>query len=604
MQLLKKIAFLFICSLTFVGSQLFAQQYLELVENKGQWHESIAFKGELTNGSFAILKNGGYRLMLHHSDDLKAITAYFHGHSSHLHEPPIAKPKARTSTAVSASNKEFPDQLVLRSQVIEATFINAQPSPEAMPDKPLNSYNNYFIGNNPQKWASECKIFTAVTFKNLYPNIDIRYYTNNGQLKYDLIIHPGADPSNIAILYDGANSVAVKKEELVLATAVGDIKEAKPYTFQPSSSGRKEIPVSYKVRGNLLKFQINDTYNPQLPLIIDPQLVFSTFTGSTASNWGFTATYDYLGNFYSGGIVFGVGFPQTNGFFQSNFAGGNTLTGESSGFDIGIMKFNPRATARLYSTYLGGSGNEYPHSLVCDASGQLIMAGRATSTDYPTTRPSYGPGGGTYDIVLSKLNERGTQMVGSLRIGGTGSDGVNIANKYPVVNTNAVTSLRRYYGDDSRSEVIVDDADNVYLSSSTQSTDFPTTANAVQRTNGGANSLGRAQDGVFIKLNPDLTNILYSTYLGGNDDDAAFVLAINPLNNDVYVAGGTASRNFPGDKNGVLFPNYRGQAADGFVAVFSNDGSQLKRSSYFGTDGAENVYGIQFDRFGFPYIMG
>src|SRR5690606_32640004 len=108
--------------------------------------------------------------------------------------------------------------------------------------------------------------------------------------------------------------------------------------------------------------------------------IFCSFTGSQSDNWGYTATYDAGGNLYAGGIVFGSNYPVTTGAFQTVWAGGGN-TGESTGFDIGIMKFSPQGNQRIYATFLGGSGNEQPHSMVVNAAGELVVAGRTTSTN-------------------------------------------------------------------------------------------------------------------------------------------------------------------------------------------------------------------------------
>jgi gliding motility-associated-like protein len=367
-----------------------------------------------------------------------------------------------------------------------------------------------------------------------------------------------------------------------------------------------DVPASFELKGNIVRFRLSGAYNKSATLVIDPSLVFSTFTGSTADNWGYTATYDGKGNFYAGGIVFGAsgqGFPVSNGAFQQSFQGGNTLTGEPSGFDIAIIKFDPSGINRVYATYLGGTaGNEQPHSLVVDAAGNLVIAGRTTSSDYPVkgALKTYGPLGGRWDMVLTKLNATGTDLVGSIRIGGKGDDGVNIVHKYTKLGPE---SINRNYGDDARSEVILDAAGNIYFASCTQSSDFPTTSVSNQTTLGGTNAQGRAQDAVLLKLAPDLSAVSFSIIIGGNDDDAAFVLALNPADNHIFMAGATASTNFPGNKAGVKYPVYQGGISDGFVAEFTNSGVFVK-DSYFGTPGVDIIYGIQFDKFGFPYISG
>ncbi|HEX8357295.1 MAG TPA: PKD domain-containing protein, partial [Segetibacter sp.] len=185
---------------------------------------------------------------------------------------------------------------------------------------------------------------------------------------------------------------------------------------------------------------------------------------------------------------------------------------------------------------------------------------------------------------------------GSRKIGGKGIDGVNIRPKF--IEPEGVESIRRNYGDDARSEVILDNNGNVWLGSNTRSADFPVTPNAFQQ------SLGGKQDGVIIKASPDLSTILMTSFLGGSENDAAFVLALNPSDNTLYVGGNTESRNLPGSTAGVLFPSFQSGATDGFVSIISNDGGSILKTTYIGTNGIDMLYGIQFDRFAFPYIMG
>ncbi len=556
-------------------------QYLEFVENKGQWNSNIDFKGNFVSGAIALKKDGGYRMLQHNADDLQKLQDFYHPHGKSLNK-----------------NSNSVKNIDLHSNVYEVSFVNSNPNPIPVPEKKIETYNNYYLDNDPSKWASNCKIYQAITYKNIYPNIDVRYYTGSGTLKYDFIVNPGGNPKQIILQFDGVEELKIKNKNLHIKTSVNEEKELSPYTFQPSNNGKKEINCKYKLTGRILSFDV-DNYDNTIPLIIDPIKVFSTLTGSSADNWGFTATYDGQGNFYAGGIVFGGGFPITNG---STFQGGvNSEDGNI--YDMAIIKFNPQGTTSIYGTYIGGSlGNDQPHSLVVDGNGDLIIAGRTNSNNYPITFPKFGPCGNR-DIIITKLNSLGNIMA-SIKIGGTEDDGMNIKPKYS--NTPKGTlSLNRNYGDDARSEVIVDDAGNILLASCTQSTDFYITANAFQNINGGAASpMPRKQDAVLIRITNDLSSITTSTYLGGDNDDAAFVLAIHPKNKNIYIAGGTASFNFPGDKTGVLNNTFAGGDCDGFVSILNPDGTQLLKSCFFGTTGSENIYGIQFDKNGFPYIMG
>jgi gliding motility-associated-like protein len=350
------------------------------------------------------------------------------------------------------------------------------------------------------------------------------------------------------------------------------------------------------VTGNVVRFKLG-SYIKNTTLIIDPSLIFSTFSGSKSDNWGYTATYDGEGNFYAGGIAFHDGFPVSNGAFQTTFQGGDNSE-NASPYDAVIIKFNANGSQRLYATYLGGAGDDQPHSLIVDNNGDLVIAGRTTSQNFPSTQPTFGPGG-SFDIFITKLNGDGTAPVGSRKFGGKGIDGVNIKPKY-VAGGGANNGIRRNYGDDARSEVIVDGANNIYLASSTQSKDFPVTSGAFQSAMGGG-----LQDGVVIKTSSNLSNVLFSSFLGGNNDDAAFVLALNPSNNNIYVAGGTVSNDFPGVSSGAVLQNtFQKGECDGYVSIIKNDGTSLIKSSYIGTEGNDLVYGIQFDKFSFPYVMG
>ena len=558
-----------------------AQSYLEFVENKGQWQNNIAFQGDLTNGAFAVKTDGAYRMMIHNAKDLKVISDFFH------------------PTKGREPNKPAPDKLILHSHAFEVKFLNGNPHPEKVAESSEDSYKNYYIGKDSSKWASHCTIYNSVTYKNIYPGIDVHYYTGATGLKYDFIVHPGGNPNNIILYFDGVDNVSIKKNKLNISTTVDNIQQAIPSAYSLTSEGRKEVNVNFHQESSFISLKVED-YNHATTLVIDPTLVFSTFTGSRADEWGYTATFDNNGNFYTGGIVFGGGFPTSNGAFETNYMGGSPSRDGGGGFDIGIMKFNSSGNKRVYATYLGGSGNEQPHSLIVDKDGDLIIAGRTTSGNFPATYARNGQGGG-WDIFLSKLNFDGTKLLGSLVIGGTGDDGLNIRAKYdPPYGTE---SIRRNYGDDARSEVVLDSSGNIYLVSCTQSTDFPTTI-PFQAQSGSTNTAGRKQDAVVMKFTNNLGGILFSTYLGGSGDDAAYVIAISPVTKNIYVAGSTTSTDFPHDTLNVLFPKFQGGTCDGFITEITNDGSRIIKSILLGTTLADNIYGIQFDQSGNPYIMG
>ena len=586
-------AFSFLATLKILA-QSGGSSNLEFIENKGQWDKRVAFKADIGTGSFFLQKKG-FTVLLHNPDDLMRAHQGHHGLGAKEEQPVTGGPKKALSESMKSIATSNNNGFVIRSHAYTVSFAGANEDVEIVPDKPLPTYNNYFIGNDSSKWASHCRVFQGVTYKNIYPNIDLRYYTNNGVLKYDLIVHPGGDPEKIIMQYQGADQLKIKSNQLLVKTSLGEQKELEPLSYQLNQSGRSEVGCKFfKSSENTIRFKINK-WDPEATLVIDPTLVFSTFTGSTITDWGFTATYGPDGSLYSGGIVAGEGFPVSPGSFQTHWKGG----GGRGPWDIGIMKFNPKGSQRVYATYLGGSSSEYPHSLVVDEQGNLVVFGRTSSPDFPTTA-SAGPGGGR-DIIVTKFNAAGTNIIGSLRIGGKGDDGVNIDDQDESGASLTTESLIRNYGDWSRGEVILDASNNIYVASCTQSDDFPIVGSVFQPNFAGGGPYH--QDGVILKINPNCNALIFSSYLGGSNDDAALVMDLSPTTGDIYVGGATVSSNMPGINANSMQKTLQGNI-DGFVSVISNDGSTLKATTYVGTSGYNMVYGVKFDKYGFPYIMG
>lgn len=596
---MKKITSYLIACFCFILTGNITAQTFEYTENKGQWNSDVLFKGELSNGAF-FLKNNGYRIVQHHPQDFARIKATVTGHDGDISK------NGNASANNSASDQDYLDdkdhiggtgdydkKLVLRSHAYDVVFEGANPKANILRQKIMPGSFNYFLGNDSTKWASDVHAFGEVWMQQLYPGIDIRYYSDNGFLKYDIVVQPGAPLEKIAMQYVGAEGLSLKNGELFVKTSVNEVREQEPYSYQLVNGMRKQINCKYDLTGNTVRFRMAG-YDRSKVLVIDPTLIFSSFTGSPADNWGYTATYDAAGNLYAGGIAFASGYPVTPGAYQTTFRGGGN-TGESGGFDMAIMKFSPTGTSRIYATYLGGSGNEQPHSLVVDNAGNLVVAGRTTSTNFPTTTATIGTGG-SWDIVVTKFNAAGSGLIGSIRIGGTDDDGVNIKHKYSGAGAFPI-SLQQNYGDDARSEVVMDAAGNILIASCSRSANFPITPGVLQTT------LVGAQDALILKFNPNLTGVIFSTFLGGNGDDAAYVLALSPAGN-IYVGGGTRSADFPGNKTGTIGPAFNGGEADGFLAEITSNGSSIIKSSFFGTTGIDQIYGVQFDRNGFLYIMG
>ena len=603
---------IFLALFCFITSfRLAAQQSnFEFIENKGQWSKQAKFMGDVGTGSFFLEKNG-FTVLLNSPEDLKKLHDISHGGSATTSagqnaggagtgtinhgdgNKRVAQTAATSATTTAAAQPAGDnDQLVLHAHVYKVNFEGASDDVQIVPEKVEEGYNNYFIGNDPSKWASNCKIYKGVTYHNMYPGIDVRYYAENGTLKYDMVVNPGANPNSIVMKYDGADKLFTKNNQLYIKTSVGDVKELSPYSYQfDKTNGKIEIGCKYEIiNDNTVRFKLK-SYAADVPLVIDPTIVFSSFSGSRTDNWGFTATPGPDGSLFGAGIVDGNGYPLTTGAIQTVHKGAH--------WDIGLTRFSPDGTRRMYSTYIGGNGNDYPLSMISDAQGSLVLMGRTYSTDFPGK--VIGPCGGG-DLAVIKLNPTGTAIIGSLRIGGAGLDAANIEDQRssPARRTRTL----RFYGDDSRGEVILDGAKNIYLVTQSQSDNFPM-VNAMQGTPGGL------QDGVLMKLDPTCNNIIFSTYLGGKGDDGVFVMDISPETGNLYVAGTTSSTNFPGNKTGVKQPALNAAAGatdppppDGFISEIANDGSKIIATTFLGTTSYDAIYGIKFDKLGFPYVMG
>ena len=568
----------------------------EFIENKGQWDNKIFYKTEFTNGAIFFEKN----CLTFNFIDIN------HNHEKHNHKNrgDVHNPNVRP---------------VIKGHAYKIHFENSN-DPNFITGDLKSDYINYFISNKEENWRSYVKKFGEISYKNIYDSIDIKYYSSNNTLKYDIIVKPGANTDQIKLRYEGVSSIEEKNGEIIIKTTMGVIKEGRAYAYQIDGNDTITIPCKYNLKDSVLSFKIKQ-YDKTKQLIIDPTLIFSTYTGSTSDNWGFTATYDYSDNVYSGGIAFGVGFPVTVGAYQVNFAGGYSIYGSYYHCDVSIIKFNSDGTQRLYSTYLGGSnGEDMPHSFIVNSKNELVIMGTTGSNNFPTTAGCFDNtfNGGSYinydnvisfqygvDIFVSVLSSDGSSLIASTYVGGTNNDGLNFRQSYsnydpvynlPIILMNGNDSLYYNYADGARGEVVVDSKDNIYVGTNTFSSDFPAGINAgYQTVNNGK------QEGIVFKMTPDLSQLFWSTYLGGSNDDAIFSLSLNK-NEELLVTGGTCSNDFP-TTSGAYNTSYHG-ALDAFVSLFSPMGNFLIGSTYFGSSAYDNGYFVRANKNNNAYICG
>src|SRR5579871_4992061 len=646
----------------------YGQIPLSFEANQGQTDSQVNF----------LARGSGYALFLTPSEAVLGL------------QKPVASSAVQGSTSVPQAED------VLRMQLKGGNL-----APPVLGLDKQATTSNYFVGRDPSHWRTNVANYGRVEYRGVYPGIDLVYYGNQRQLEYDFVVQPGADPHLIQLSFQGAQDLTLDAQgNLVLHTAGGDMMEHAPVVYQESQRGRQAVSGRYVLLGqDDVGFQV-DAYDANRQLVIDPVLSYSTYLGGTRLNEGASIAVDASGNAYVAGTTLSSNFPTTSGAAQATYAGGprdvyvaklnpsgtallystfrggrddeethgiafddsgdayitgvtystnvpttsgavqTTLAGSSNAF---VAKLNASGTALLYSTYLGGSSDDQALGIAVDASGNVYIAGDATSTNFPTTpgavqTASGGSLGGRYeDAFVAKLNPSGTSLLYSTFLGGSGADqGTSIAvdtsgNAYITGSTSSTNfpttpgALQTNYGGnpsdafvakvnatgtalifstylgglnggggDYGHGVAVDAAGNAYVTGDTDSSNFPTTPGALQRT------LAGTSNAFIAKLNPSGTALAYSTYLGGSQDDSGYAIAVDTSGN-AYLTGLTSSSNFPTTPGAVQTTN---GGSDAFVAKLNASGTALLYSTRFGGSNSDYGSAIALDASGNAYITG
>ena len=519
----------------------YARLPLSFEANQGQSDEQVKF----------LSRGRGYSLFLTSTEAVLSLISPQNAPSAQRDIPTLYS-AASASSAVSPPKQE--------SAVLRMRLVGVNPAPQVVGLGELPGKSNYFIGNDPEKWRTNVAQYRKVKYRNVYPGIDLVYYgTNQRQLEYDFIVAPGHDPKAIALKFEGADNLEVDAQgDLLVHLGDEEVRFQKPYVYQESSEARQEIAGGYLLKDkDEVAFEVA-SYDATKPLIIDPVLTYSTYIGGSGDETIGTLTVDEAGNFYKAGTTSSADFPTESPFQAAN--GGN--------IDAYVTKLNPEGSALVYSTYLGGSGDDTLFRIAVDVDGNAYVTGNTSSTDFPTEGPFQATnGGGPTDAFVTKLNATGSGLVWSTYVGGSGSEtGQGIA---------------------------VDDDGNTYVSGPTSSTDFPT-ANPLQAVSGGD------QDAFVIKLNPAGSALVYATYLGGSGADLGNELAIDAAGN-AYVTGQTDSTDFPTLNPLQAVP---GGNRDAFVTKLNAAGSMLLYSTYLGGSDLEFSFDIAVDGGGNAYVTG
>ncbi len=456
--------------------------------------------------------------------------------------------------------------------VVRMKLAGAHPAPQLEGLDALPGKSNYLVGNDQGQWRRNVTSYSRVSYQNVYPGIDLIYYGNQQQLEYDFVVAPGADLSAIRLSFSGMKKMRVDRQgDLVLHTANGDVRQRKPLIYQEVDGCRQEIAGRYKVSGKgQVGFQLAN-YDRTRPLVIDPVLAYSTYLGGSGLDGVTDIAIDAAGNAYLVGMTNSVSdFPLVNPL-QPNFGGIDPPF--FTPYDVFVSKLNRDGSALIYSTYLGGKSYDLGDGIAVDRDGNVCVTGTTISSDFPTKNAlqpalASSPGNGA-DAFVAKLTADGSALVFSTFFGGSYTESI--------------------YG------MAVDKDGYIYVSGNTGSTDFPT-KNPLQPALAGS-------DDVFVaKMKPDGSALIYSTYLGGsNNDSYGYTHLAVDVRGSAYIAGSTNSTDFP-TINALQATNAGGY--DAFVAKLNPQGTALVYSTYLGGSAGDHAYDLALDLAGNAYVVG
>jgi hypothetical protein len=490
-----------------------------------------------TNGEVRFLARGiGYSLFLSPAEAVFAL------------QPPSQR--GDTGGRVPAAGPRSP------AAVLRMSMHGGNPAPRLEAQGLQASRSHYFRGNDPAQWRTDVEQFAKVFYRDVYPGIDLVYYGNQQQLEYDFVIEPGRDPQQIALNFDGVQSLRVNEAgELVLRTPLGEVVQYKPVVYQQVGAMRRPVEGQYRVLGERrVGFDVG-SYDRSLTLVIDPVLAYNTYIGGSGDEHISAIAVDAAGNTYVTGSTASMDFP-TSGTFMA----------DGAVEDVFVTKFNAHGNAVLYSTYLGGAGGEYGLGIGVEANGNVYVSGWTTSVDFPTSQPIQPRIGGGKDGFVAQLDASGSGLVFSTYLGGALDDSVH--------------------------GLALDESGAVYVAGSTQSSDFPI-VNPFQLFPGGAG------DGFVTRLHS--TGALdYSSYLGGSNGDSVYGIAVDSTG-AAYVTGMTTSLDFP-----VVDPIQSGKSGDvdAFLTRVDPSGGSLAYSTYYGGSGDDYSQDVALDEVGYVYFGG
>ena len=449
------------------------------------------------------------------------------------------------------------------NKTLNLRFVGSNNEAQAVGEQLLNEKTNYLIGNDAKDFLTNIPHYARASFKQVYPGVDVVYYGDNRRLKYDILLAPGSDPNIVKIRYDGIEELKIDRDgNLVFNLTGGSIVQPKPVIYQAVKDKRRYVTGNYVIDSkNQVGFRLG-SYDKTSPLVIDPVLIFATYLGGSGTEEGVGVATDFEGNAYIVGTTSSLNFPIKAGGFQ---------TTKAAGKDVFVTKLNPNGNGVVYSTFIGGSLDDFGYGIAIDSNGNTYITGTTASANYPATAGALQKTrGGSNDAFVTKLNASGSALVYSTYLGGAGNEeGFGIA---------------------------LDFIGNTYVTGVTGSSNFKVTNNAMQ------SSLSGPTDAYVTKLDPLGSTAVFSTYVGGAGADIGFGIALERSDNNPIITGVTDSINFPATSG--AFQTISAGSTDAFVMKLNDVGTTVRYATFLGGSGIDAGLGIAVDSTGNAYVHG
>lgn len=470
---------------------------------------------------------------------------------------------------VSSTNLTLRHETQYEGIRLNLRYVGASPDAMLEPRDEIAGKQHRLYGQDVSKWQTDIASYRQLAYRRIWPGIDVLFYGEKERLKFDCIVEPGADPLDAVFEYEGAEGLSLDESgNLLIHTSIGILTEEIPISYQQFDGLRRMVDCSYRIIDAArcrYGYEIRSDYDRNVPLVIDPMLIYSTLLGPTGgSNQTFIRAIasDNEGNAYVTGETNSPNFVITPGAFQTTFGGGST--------DAFITKFPPNGRPYVYSTFIGGVSIDTGKGLAVDAEGNVIVTGITYSSNFPLTLGALNLAGSNRNVFILKLNAAGNELIYSALIGGTSDSDAN--------------------------GIAIDDAGNAYVTGTTSAANFPTTPGALRTVKNAAST-----DSFVLKLNSTGSALVYSTFLGGSGVNTAQAITVSDTGN-AYVTGSTQSTNFPTTPG--AFATTSAGTLTGFVSQLTQNGSNLVYSTYLGGSGADQCNAIALDWDRNAYVTG